>query len=93
MRLSYLATSLAILPLGVMAESELPPVPEGGLMVIHESTCTDAATLVDGYCVVSQDREGNTYVIFAVEGEVQEIRQVVGDGYIVIWARTPGELT
>lgn len=75
------------------ADNPLPPVPEGGLMVIYETNCTDAVTGVEGYCVVSQDRQGNQYVIFAVEGEVQEIRQVTGDTYTVIWAALPGDLT
>jgi hypothetical protein len=55
-------------------------------MVIYESACTDSATQVEGHCVVSQDREGNQYVIFAVDGVPVEIRQVVGDGYTVIWS-------
>lgn len=78
---------------GTADDNPLPAVPEGGLMVIYETTCTDAVTGVEGYCVVSQDRQGNTYVIFAVDGDVREIRQVVGDGYTVIWQAALGELT
>lgn len=69
-----------------------PPVPEGGLMVMTEGPCTDIATQVEGYCVMSQDMQGNVYLMFALEGELVEIRQVVGDSYVVLWARTPGEL-
>jgi len=70
----------------------IPPVPEGGLMVIVESDCTDIDTGVEGYCVLSQDRRGNNYVIFSVDGAVQEIRAIQGDTYIVVWTATPGEL-
>lgn len=88
-----LALCLALWGTTTRADNPLPPVPEGGLMVIYESECQDTATGVEGYCVVSQDRQGNQYVIFAVEGEVKEIRQVTGDTYVVIWALAPGELT
>lgn len=73
-------------------DNPMPPVPEGGLMVMMEGACTDIKTNVEGYCVMSQDRQGNIYVIFAVDGVPVEIRQVVGDGYVVIWEATPGEL-
>lgn len=77
-------------PLLARAENPLPPVPEGGIITVMEGTCTDKVTNVRGYCVMSQDRQGNIYVIFAVDGEVKEIRQVVGNSYIVLWSATPG---
>lgn len=73
-------------------DNPMPPVPEGGLMLMMEGECTDIETQVRGYCVMSQDRQGNVYVIFAVNDEPVEIRQVVGNGYVVIWRATPGEL-
>lgn len=61
-------------------------------MVMNEGPCTDIATQVEGYCVMSSDVNGNIYLMFAIEGELVEIRQVVGNGYEVIWTKTPGEL-
>lgn len=76
-----------LLPTTVLSEDNpLPPVPEGGLMLVMEGACTDDASGVPGYCVMSQDRDGNIYVMFAVDGELVEIRQVVGDSYIVLWS-------
>lgn len=93
MRLTTLAMMLSCLSSPVLADDNpMPPVPEGGLMVMMEGTCTDIETNVEGYCVMSQDRQGNIYVMFAVDGELLEIRQVVGNTYEVIWRATPGEL-
>lgn len=78
--------------LAVADDNPMPPVPEGGLMLMMEGSCRDIETQVEGYCVMSQDRQGNIYVMFAIDDELWEIRQVVGDTYIVIWRRTPGEL-
>lgn len=84
---ALLALCLAVSATTTRAEDNpLPPVPEGGLMVVAQGDCTDAATGVEGYCVMSQDRQGNIYVIFAIDGEPREIRQVVGDTYKVIWS-------
>jgi len=41
---------------------------------------------------MSSDVNGNIYLMFALDGELVEIRQVVGDGYVVVWTKTPGEL-
>jgi len=68
----------------------MPPVPEGGLMLMMEGGCTDKVTQERGYCVMSQDRQGNVYVMFAVDGELVEIRQVIGSGYVTLWRATPG---
>jgi len=82
---------LSLVPtLGIADEP--PPPPEGGLMVMTEGPCTDIATEVEGYCVMSQDMQGNIYLMFAVDGELVEIRQVVGDGYVTIWKQVEGEL-
>ena len=87
-----LALSLGVMPCMTRADNPMPPPPEGGLMVMAEGACRDVATQVERYCVVSQDRDGNVYVIMALDGEPVEIRQVVGNGYIVLWTQTPGEL-
>lgn len=94
MRLTTLTTLLWFLSFGLALadDNPIPPVPEGGLMLMMEGACTDIETQVEGYCVMSQDRQGNIYVMFAIDGELWEIRQVVGDTYEVIWRRTPGEL-
>lgn len=87
MRLLALALLSGLIPATTRADNNpMPPVPEGGLMLMMESPCTDKATQVDGYCVMSQDRQGNIYVIFAVDGKPVEIRQVVGDSYVVLWS-------
>lgn len=85
---ALLALCLALWGTTTRADNPLPPVPEGGLMVVAQGDCTDVATGVPGYCVMSQDRQGNVYVIFAIDGEPREIRQVVGDTFKVIWSST-----
>ncbi len=85
------ALCLSLVPTLGIAE-EPPPPPEGGLMVMQEGPCTDIETQVEGYCVLSTDVNGNIYLMFAIDDELVEIRQVVGDGYITIWKQTPGEL-
>ena len=88
-----LATLLWCLSSTAQADNNpMPPPPEGGLTVMTEGPCTDIATQVEGYCVMSSDKDGNIYVMFATDGELTEIRKVVGDTYVVLWARTPGEL-
>ena len=90
--ISLLGLSLSLVPTLGIADNPMPPPPEGGLMVMAEGPCTDIETQVERYCVVSQDRRGNVYVIMALEGKPVEIRQVVGDGYIVLWKQAEGEL-
>jgi len=87
------ATLVALLPSTTRADNPMPPPPEGGLMTISQSECVDIETRVDGFCVLSRDRLGNIYMVFLIDGEVWQIRQVVGNGYNVIWTATPGELT
>lgn len=89
MRVTTLATLLWCLTSPANAEP-MPPPPEGGLMVITEGPCRDIATQAQGYCVMSSDVNGNIYVMFALDGELVEIRKVVGDTYEVVWTRTPG---
>lgn len=89
--LTTLTTLLLCLSSHATADTNpMPSVPEGGLMLMMEGPCTDVATQVEGYCVMSQDMQGNIYVMFAVDDELLEIRQVVGDTYVVLWTRTPG---
>ena len=93
MRLISLCLCLALWGTTIRADNPLPLVPEGGLTVIYEAPCQDRTTKIDGYCVMSQDRAGNVYVIFAVDGVPVEIRQVTGNTYSVVWTALPGELT
>jgi hypothetical protein len=86
MRLLALVLSLGLLATTTKADNPLPPVPEGGLMLILETPCIDIATQVEAYCTISEDRLGNVYVYVEVDGEPWEIRQIVGDGYAVIWS-------
>jgi hypothetical protein len=92
MKLHVLVLSLGLLATPGIADNPMPPPPEGGLMVMQESPCTDIETGVEGYCVLSQDVQGNIYLMFAVDGELVEIRQVIGDGYVTIWKQVEGEL-
>jgi hypothetical protein len=93
MRVILLTTALWCLSSPAIADNNpMPPPPEGGLTVMQEGACKDIETQVEGYCVLSTDVNGNIYLMFAIDGELVEIRQVVGDGYITIWKQTPGEL-
>ena len=86
------ALCLALLASTTWADNPLPPPPEGGLMTISQSECVDIETRVEGFCVLSRDRLGNIYMVFLIDGEIWQIRQIVDDGYTVIWTATPGEL-
>jgi len=87
-----LALCLALWATTTRADNPLPPPPEGGLMTISQSSCVDIETRVDGFCVLSRDRFGNIYMVFLIDGKIWQIRQIVDDGYTVIWTATPGEL-
>lgn len=71
---------------GVQA-NEAPPVPEGGLVMLYSSPCSDDETGEKGMCYIMQDQEGNNYVTFWQDETLMFIRQLVGDGYTVIWVR------
>lgn len=92
-KVSCLSPFVALLATAATADNNpMPPPPEGGLTVMQEGPCKDIETQVEGYCVLSTDVNGNIYLMFAIDGELVEIRQVVGDSYITIWKQTPGEL-
>lgn len=86
MRLLALVPFLTVLASTTKADNALPPVPEGGLSLIYQTPCIDIATQVEAYCTLSEDRLGNVYVYVEVDGEPWEIRQIVADGYAVIWS-------
>ena len=67
------------------SSQELPPVPEGGLLHYKVFDCVDQVSKQRVVCVQSRDMEGNEYMTL-MQGEViVEIRQVVGDSYVVIY--------
>lgn len=79
-----LVLSTALWVQGVQA-NEPPPVPEGGLTVLLETPCEDAATKQKGTCYALQDKDGNIYVAFWQEGTLMFIRRPLGDSYEEVW--------
>lgn len=65
--------------------NEPPPVPEGGLAILHEQPCSDGETMQKGYCYYMQDTEGNVYVTFWQGETLQFIRKIVGESYETVW--------
>lgn len=75
----------AMLLAGTAVANEPPPIPEESLVTLHTSACSDSETGQRGTCYLMQDVEGIVYVTFWQEETLMFIRQIVGDGYIVIW--------
>lgn len=63
----------------------LPPVPDGGLIVLYRGDCTDEVSQEQGQCTSEDDVQGNHYLVFKQNGEIQFIRQVTGDGYKTLY--------
>jgi hypothetical protein len=68
-----------------MSEHALPDMPEGGLMVLGSGECTDEIYHEEGQCTLSRDMAGNLYAIFAQNGEIKVIRQIIDDGFIELY--------
>jgi hypothetical protein len=81
LRLTFLILFLAT----ASSANDYPPVPEGGLMAITSSSCSDVETGIEGLCYLLQDVPGNLYVTFWVNDEMMFIRQLVGEDYETIW--------
>ena len=79
--------TLALLAATSVMANELPPIPDGGLIAISSGKCTDNETKEKGFCVISADKNGNLYLIFAQDGDVQFIRKLVDDGYETVYER------
>lgn len=72
------------------ADNPMPPVPEGGfLVIISEFTCTITDYRAEGRCELKQDKMGNQYIVFSQGGDVKVIRQITGETtHVDIWVET-----
>lgn len=84
-----LTTLLAVAFLTTNASAQdLPPIPEGGLFTVQGGPCVDNVTGRHGDCVIQVDLDGNQYVIFLINNQIELIRMAIPDGgYVTLYQR------
>lgn len=81
---ALLATFLVFASLA-NANHPVPPVPEGGIMWFDTSSCSDDESGQTGTCHVGMTPDGQYFLTFWQDDEMQFIRKVTPDGYETIW--------
>ena len=74
-----LALCLAAITGASRAEQPMPPMPVG-LTFNQFSPCTDDATKAKGDCVVMDDPDGSSWLVFIQDKQVMFIRHIFTDG-------------
>ncbi len=81
-KIDYLAIAGILLGTAVLAENQLPTLPEGTIPIGINDFCTEPSAGERGSCVIGLDNAGNTYIVFTQNDIIMVIEKITPDGHM-----------